>query len=199
MVLGAGPSLEEDLKGILENGVLGGFVLVSADGATTAVLQIAKAVPRIVVTDLDGRIRDLLQADGAGAVMVVHGHGDNISKLEEYVPKLVNKIGTTQVEPRPNVYNFGGFTDGDRAVFLAVEMGARLIVLAGMDFGQEVGKYSKAKPGSMSVKRMKLKIGKELLEWLATRTSIPLYDVTGRGEGVRWFKKITPEEILAIL
>lgn len=32
------------------------------------------------------------------------------------------------------VYNFGGFTDGDRAVFLAEALGASLIVVAGMDF-----------------------------------------------------------------
>lgn len=199
LIFGAGPSLEDDLKGLMAVGVLGAFVLVSADGATTAVLHVSKAVPRIVVTDLDGKIEDLLHADRLGAVMVVHGHGDNIPKLERIVPKLVHTIGTTQVKARPNVYNFGGFTDGDRAVFLAVEMGAKLIVLAGMDFGRDVGKYSKAKARPIDVKRMKLKMGKTLLEWLATRTTIPLYDVTRKGEGVRGYTKITPEEVLTVL
>ncbi len=199
LILGAGPSLEDDLRRLMAVGVLGAFVLVAADGATTAVLHVSKTVPRIVVTDLDGTIEDLLHADRLGALLVVHGHGDNIPKLEKLVPRLVHTIGTTQVRVRPNVYNFGGFTDGDRAVFLAVEMGAKLIVLAGMDFGQEVGKFSKAKPRSIDVKRRKLEVGKALLEWLATRTTIPLYDVTRRGEGVRGYQKITPEDVLAVL
>jgi uncharacterized Rossmann fold enzyme len=199
LILGAGPSLEDDLKGLMAVGVLGAFVLMAADGATTAVLHVAKAVPRIVVTDLDGNIEDLLDADRLGALLVVHGHGDNIPQLKRIVPQLGHTIGTTQVRARPNVYNFGGFTDGDRAVFLAVEMGAKLIVLAGMDFGQEVGKFSKAKPKSIDVKRKKLEVGKALLEWLATRTTIPLYDVTRRGEGVRGYQKLTPEEVLTVL
>ena len=131
--------------------------------------------------------------------MVVHGHGDNIPMLEQVVPQLVNPIGTTQVQPRPNVYNFGGFTDGDRAVFLATEMDARLIVVAGMDFGLKIGKYSKDKPRSISVKRKKLAMGKALLEWLASRTRVPLYDVTSRSEGIRGFQKITPSEALPLL
>lgn len=199
LILGAGPSLEDDLKEIMDVGVLGGFILIAADGATTAVLHVVKSFPRIVVTDLDGRIHDLLQADRAGALMAVHGHGDNIPMLERIVPQLDNPIGTTQVQPRPNVYNFGGFTDGDRAVFLAVEMDARLIVVAGMGFGSEIGKYSKDKPRSISVKRKKLKMGKALLEWLVCRTRVPLYDVTSRSEGIRGFQKITSREIVTLL
>ena len=41
------------------------------------------------------------------------------------------------------VHNFGGFTDGDRAVFLAVQLGAKKLILAGMDFGKVVSKYSR--------------------------------------------------------
>jgi uncharacterized Rossmann fold enzyme len=198
LVVGAGPSLDDDLTGLMEAGGLGGFVLVAADGATTAVLHVAKSVPRIVVTDLDGRIPDLLQADRAGALMVIHGHGDNIPILERIVPHVENPIGTTQVQPRPNVYNFGGFTDGDRAVFLATAMKARLVVIAGMDFGPEIGRYSKAKPRSIRVKRQKLTMGKALLEWLASRTGVPLYDVTCRGDGIRGFQKIPPRETLTL-
>lgn len=199
LICGAGPSLKEDLKKIIKIGVLGKFVLVSANGATTAIINIAKKIPNIVITDLDGRLEDILQTNKAGALLVVHGHGDNIKKLKNYVPKLINKIGTTQVDPRPNVHNFGGFTDGDRAVFLAIEMGAKLIVLAGMDFGQEVGKYSQKKSGSIRIKRMKLKIGKNLIEWLATKTSIPLYNFSSRGEEIKGFIKITSKDLLNII
>ena len=69
--------------------------------------------------------------------MVVHAHGDNMEALGKEVPRLKRVIGTTQSKPLKNVYNFGGFTDGDRGVFLAKEMGARSITLIGFDFRDE--------------------------------------------------------------
>lgn len=194
LVLGAGPSLEEDLRGLVELKLLNRFVVVAADGATTAVLDVTKSIPHIVVTDLDGEIEHLLQASKLGSIMVVHGHGDNIGKMKRYVPYFKNVIGTTQVEPRPNVYNFGGFTDGDRAVFLAVSMGAKLVVLAGMDLGSVVGRYSK-EFRSYSVKIRKLRICKELLEWISSKTSIPLYNITKYGERISGFKNISLPEL----
>lgn len=199
LVFGAGPSLEEDLQQITKENLLKKCAIISADGATTALLKVAKVVPSVVVTDLDGNIDDLLRADRLGSVMVVHGHGDNIDKLQAYVPKFKSVVGTTQVEPRPNVYNFGSFTDGDRAVFLAVVMGAKLVALAGMDLGRVVGRYSKKKVRSVEVKILKLKICKELLEWLASRVNIPLYNVTGRGESIAGFIKVTSSELTKIV
>jgi hypothetical protein len=195
LVFGAGPSLEEDLRQIAEENLLKKCALIAADGATTALLKLAKVVPDVVVTDLDGDVDDLLCADRLGSVMVVHGHGDNISRLRRHVPRLVNVVGTTQVEPRPNVYNFGGFTDGDRAVFLAVAMGAKLVALAGMDLGRVVGKYSKTQVRSVEVKILKLKICKELLEWLASGVDIPLYNITTQGEKINGFKDVTTQAL----
>jgi uncharacterized Rossmann fold enzyme len=199
LVFGAGPSLEEDLHQIAKENLLKKCAIVSADGATTALLKLARVIPDVVVTDLDGKINDLLRAESLGCVMVVHGHGDNIDRLRKYVPKLKNVIGTTQVKPRPNVYNFGGFTDGDRAVFLAVFMGAKLVALAGMDLGQVVGKYSKKRARSVEVKILKLKICKELLEWLAFRVNVPLYNVTRYGEDIKGFVNITCSELARIV
>ena len=51
-----------------------------------------------------------------------------------YVPQLENVIGTCQCRPPEGLYNFGGFTDGDRSVFLASELGALSIELVGFDF-----------------------------------------------------------------
>jgi uncharacterized Rossmann fold enzyme len=108
------------------------------------------------------------------------------------VPTFSKAVGSTQRHPRSNVYNFLGFTDGDRAVFLAAGMGAKLIALAGMDFGFTVGKYSKKVVSSVEVKRKKLQIGKELLEWLAAETGekIGLYNITANGEKIKGFKTI---------
>ncbi|MDH5635517.1 MAG: DUF115 domain-containing protein [Candidatus Bathyarchaeota archaeon] len=199
LVFGAGPSLEEDLQQIAKENLLKKCVIISADGATTALLKVAKVVPSVVVTDLDGNINDLFRADRLGSVMVIHGHGDNIDRLQAYVPKFKSVVGTTQVEPKPNVYNFGGFTDGDRAVFLAVVMGAKLVALAGMDLGRVVGRYSKKQVRSVEVKILKLKICKELLEWLASRVDIPLYNITRRGERIEGFIKVTSSELTKIV
>jgi uncharacterized Rossmann fold enzyme len=196
LVFGAGPSLEETIRQLLEYQVFDHFILVSANGATSALLEMTGETPNIVVTDLDGRIDDLLRANKAGAFMAIHGHGDNVHLLKKYVPKFKNKIGTTQRTPRPNVYNFGGFTDGDRAVFLSLEMEARAVVLAGMDFGEEMGSYSKTKIGSIEVKRLKLKWGKTLLEWLSTRTSIPLYNIIAHGEKISGFANVSSKDLL---
>ncbi len=197
LVFGAGPSLEDNLKQVMQEGVLHDFVSVVADGATSALLHVADAVPDVIVTDLDGVVSDIVSAQQRGALIVIHAHGDNIEQLKRFVPDFSSALGSTQVEPRPNVYNFLGFTDGDRAVFLAAAMGAKSIVLAGMDFGSVVGKYSKQQVKSLAVKREKLKISRELLEWLAQQThkDIGLFNMTGGGEEIRGFKNILPQDL----
>ena len=137
VVFGAGPSLEEGVKGLEKEGK----TLISADGATSCLLENG-IYPDIVVTDLDGEIKDLMLADRFGAIMVVHAHGDNIEKIKSILPNIKTPVVTTQVEPLENVHNFFGFTDGDRAYFLAKYFQAKSIELVGFDFGEIVGKYS---------------------------------------------------------
>lgn len=108
--------------------------VISADGATTG-LRAQELVPDIIVTDLDGPVEDQLRAGAAGAVLVVHAHGDNVPALQRWVPEMRPPIlGTTQIDPPEGLFNFGGFTDGDRAVMMAEELGAEVIVLIGFDF-----------------------------------------------------------------
>lgn len=199
LIFGAGPSLKKDIQRIQEANILKYFVSMTIDGATTAYLEIIKNPPHIIVTDLDGRVNDQLRAHELGSIIVVHGHGDNIPKLLEHVPKLKKVLGTTQVEERQNVHNFGGFTDGDRGVYLSVKMNAKLIVLAGMDLGNEIGEYSKTVINSKPKKILKLRFCKELLEFLATTTKIGLYNLTHKGVTIKGFRKTSPNEILDIV
>ncbi|MFN4133715.1 MAG: 6-hydroxymethylpterin diphosphokinase MptE-like protein, partial [Candidatus Hadarchaeales archaeon] len=174
IVFGAGPSLEEDLVAL---SLKGWFkkVIISADGATTAVMKYGR--PDIIVTDLDGEVKDQLEAWERGAWLVVHGHGDNLRRVEEVVPKLTGRvIGTTQMEPFGKLFNFGGFTDGDRGAFMAWALGASKIYLAGMDLGKVVGKYSGKK--DLSRKILKLEICGELLSWLAGRLGAKIINLT---------------------
>lgn len=108
--------------------------IIAADGATEVLIR-AGLLPSIIVTDLDAEnVEAEVDASREGAVVLVHAHGDNIPVIKDVVPRLENVVGTTQAKPLLNVHNFGGFTDGDRAVFLADHFGAEEIDLVGFDF-----------------------------------------------------------------
>ena len=129
LVCGKAPKLQDDIKRV----DFKKYVTIAADGATSILLGNG-IIPDIIVTDLDGNMDDEASANKQGAIMVVHAHGDNEDALDEELPRLKRVIGTTQSKPLHNVHNFGGFTDGDRSVFLAQEFGARTITLIGFDF-----------------------------------------------------------------
>jgi len=112
------------------------------------------------------------------------------------VKKMKNCVGTTQTNPFNKIQNFGGFTDGDRGVFLASHFGAKKIILFGMDFGNQIGKFSNTKRSERKIKLKKLKIGKDLLIWLSTITKSELFTTSKSIEG---FKKITYEELDIII
>ncbi len=166
-IFGAGPSLERLRR-------IPGGTRIACDGATSFLLEHG-AVPEIIVTDLDGRVEDLLEANARGSVVVIHAHGDNREKLRRYAPLFANVVATTQARPFDEVHNFGGFTDGDRAVFLAEHFKAREIYLYGMDFHSEVGRYSFSRESQ--VKRKKLLWGERLIRLLEER-----------GAPVRWVR-----------
>ena len=138
-VVGAGPSLDRTPPNILE-----GKIVVAADGAVTW-LRNNGLVPHVVVTDLDGQPDDLEWASKCGAAMVVHAHGDNRQAIASLAPNLGPLLyGTYQGPPLPlePMQNIGGFTDGDRAVVLCEELGARQATLIGFDFDAPPSPYS---------------------------------------------------------
>ena len=172
-VIGAGPSLPSCIS-ILKK--YKKITKIVADGATKAIIE-NNLKPCIVVTDLDGDIKSLKKAGRTNTMMVVHAHGDNTEKIH-LVKYFKNCIGTTQTKSVGKVHNFGGFTDGDRCVFLANHFKAKKIILLGMDFGTRIGKYSKVKVENRAIKIAKLRRGKKLLEWLAPKSKSDLYSTT---------------------
>jgi len=166
IVFGAGPSLENSIE--INKKEFSDKINIAADGATTALLE-KNILPDIIVTDLDGKVSDQIIANSKNSIVVVHAHGDNIDKIKRYVPEFKWKIiGSTQTNPKAykNVYNFGGFTDGDRAVFLASHFNAKKIHLIGFDFDGEIGKYSFSKDKDNNLKLKKLKWCKYLVDLL---------------------------------
>jgi hypothetical protein len=152
-VCGNAPSLEFDIR---DARLVTRFewTIMAADGATSVLIKNG-IIPDVIVTDLDGTIGDIFYANKLGAIVVVHAHGDNIEELKMVVPQLSNVIGTTQTEPLENVHNFGGFTDGDRCVFIANEFSAARIELSGFDFED---------PTVDDIKKKKLKWAEKLIE-----------------------------------
>ena len=189
-VIGAGPSLSSCISILKKHKKITRIV---ADGATKAIIE-NDLKPHIVITDLDGEIKSLKKAGGTNTIMVVHAHGDNIEKLH-FVKNFKNCIGTTQSKPTGGIYNFGGFTDGDRCVFLANHFKAKKIILLGMDFGTRIGRCSKSEVENRTTKIAKLRRGKKLLEWLAKKSGSDLYSTTK----IKGFTKINLQKIDTII
>jgi hypothetical protein len=166
IIFGAGPSLENSI--ITHKKMFANTLKIAADGATTALLKY-NICPDIIVTDLDGKVPDQVKANSDGSIVVIHAHGDNIDKIKKYVPKFKGEIvGTTQINPEPydNIHNLGGFTDGDRAVYLADHFCAKKIFLTGFDFNNEIGPYSFSENKNKTLKLKKLKWCKTLINML---------------------------------
>jgi len=191
LVIGAGPSLSKAIPR-LKN--FEKTVKIVADSAVKPLVDNG-IKPDIIVTDLDGDENVLKKIGRTKTIFVVHAHGDNIDKLE-LMKNFKNCLGTTQTKPFGKLHNFGGFTDGDRAVFLANYFNAKKIILLGMDFGNKIGKFSNTKPRDRKIKIKKLKKGKTLLEWLALKTKSELFTTS---DPIRGFKKITIKNLDIII
>ena len=156
LACGNAPGLRAELSKI----DLSAFVIIAADGASAAFMDMGR-VPEVICTDLDGNsesdIEKEILACELGSIVLIHAHGDNLDKLEKYVPRIKRFIATTQAEPFDKVYNFGGFSDGDRCVFVAQNFRAKSVRLAGFDFED---------PCVNPIKKKKLKWAKELIGML---------------------------------
>jgi uncharacterized Rossmann fold enzyme len=129
-VCGNAPCLPHELGGIEG--------CIFAADAASEVLWRSGIRPDAVFTDLDGATDDYLVMNRKGTVMVIHAHGDNIPLLLHWVPLFPGPVvGTTQGRPFPPLYNFGGFSDGDRAAFAADSLGADRICFVGFDLDDQ--------------------------------------------------------------
>ena len=147
-----------------------GVAVVAADGATRTCLE-AGIVPAVIVTDLDGPVSSEVEANGRGALVVVHAHGDNVAALERWVPEFPGElVGSWAGPPRDGLVNPGGFTDGDRAAYLAEDAGASRILLWGFDLAA----VDEADAAAREVKRRKLAWAERLLGELASSGRTPL-------------------------
>ena len=190
-VIGSGPSL---LRAIPRLQNYKKSIKIAADSSLKILIENG-VIPDIIITDLDGDESTLKKIAKTRSIFVVHAHGDNIEKLK-LAKKFKNCIGTTQSNPFDKIQNFGGFTDGDRGVFLANHFKAKKIILFGMDFGKRIGKFSNTKKIEKKTKLMKLKKGESLLEWLSTIAKSELFTTS---KSIKGFKKISYKELDIII
>ena len=190
-VIGSGPSLSIAIPKLKK---LEKSIKIAADSSLKPLVDNG-IIPDIIVTDLDGNEDTIKKISKTKSIFVIHAHGDNIEKLQ-MVKKMKNCIGTTQTNPFNKVQNFGGFTDGDRGVFLASYFNAKKIILFGMDFGNQIGKFSNTKKSDRETKLKKLEIGRDLLIWLSTITKSELFTTSKPIEG---FRKIPYKDLDIII
>jgi len=166
-VVGAGPSLRASLGRVAE-----ADRVVAASTAGKILREVGIHVD-LLVTDLDGDPPTARKLTRAGTPVAVHAHGDNADAVRRHVPTFEepNVLPTTQAEPRPPVQNFGGFTDGDRAAFVADAFGAASLTFPGWDLDD---------PTVDQEKRHKLQWAARLLAWLERRREESFAVLDGR-------------------
>jgi len=170
-VAGAGPSLEAEADRAADADV----VLAASTAADR--LQAEGVAIDCMVTDLDKNADTGRELTADGTPVVAHAHGDNIPALETHVPTYDSEfvVPTTQAAPVPPVRNYGGFTDGDRAAFLADHFGAASLVFPGWDFDD---------PSVTAEKRQKLRWAERLLRWLEQRRGERFDVLDGRRDDI---------------
>ncbi len=132
--------------------------------ASTAVdtLHAADIDVDCMVTDLDKNPETAAALTRQGVPVAAHAHGDNGSAIREWLPRFDAEwtLTTTQATPVGPVHNTGGFTDGDRAAFLADHVGAGELCFPGWEFDD---------PDVGAIKAKKLEWAARLLRVLERR------------------------------
>jgi uncharacterized Rossmann fold enzyme len=157
-IAGAGPSIEN--ASAARRAREADAVLAASTAAD--VLLAADVAIDAMVTDLDKNPETARRLSESGVPVVAHAHGDNVPAVREWLPRFRTEhvLATTQARPRGDVHGFGGFTDGDRAAFLADHFGAAELVFVGWDLEDPTVDPTKAR---------KLRWAERLLAWLEAR------------------------------
>ncbi len=159
VVVGAGLSESSELPN--EN-------LIVADGALRASLK-RDIIPEWIISDLDGYIPDIVWASQNGSNVIIHAHGDNLSRVSLYSNQIKPKCITTTY-PSPHTFSWGGFTDGDRSLMMCLSLECNSVRLVGFNF-EKIGEFT----GEYSPRKLeKLQWAKKIIKECQKRTSTHL-------------------------
>ncbi|OYR39271.1 hypothetical protein DJ82_10020 [Halorubrum sp. Ib24] len=168
-VAGAAPRLADDV-----DLARGADVVVAASTAADVLRERGVAVD-CMVTDLDKNPETAAALTREGVPVAAHAPGDNLPAVRKWLPRFDDEwtLATTQAAPTGVVVNTGGFTDGDRAAFLADHVGAGRLVFPGWEFDD---------PDVGPMKARKLDWAARLLRWLERRRGEQFDVLDGRRE-----------------
>ena len=155
-IAGAAPCLVDEIAVAHE-----ADIVVAASTAADVLRSQGIAVD-CMVTDLDKNPESAAELTRSETPVVAHAHGDNVPAVREWLPRFDEEwtLTTTQAAPVGPVQNTGGFTDGDRAAFLADQVGAARLTFLGWDVDD-----ANVNP----LKARKLTWAARLLRWLERR------------------------------
>ncbi len=199
IIAGAGPSLEKDLIYLMESSLNLKSSLIAINGATTLFKE-KNIIPTAVISDLDGDLSAIKWAIKSGSLTLIHAHGDNLNIVANFLNEFHDIIlksdvwGTTQCKPKNILFNFGGFTDGDRAIFIGFHFQSPVIGLIGFDFGREIGYYSNFNSPKIKNKRFKMKkfkIALNLISKFYSSHTGHRYNLSSTGEEIIGFPKVS--------
>jgi len=157
--------------------------IVAADGSTAFLIS-RGYMADVLVTDLDGPIWALVRAARLGALPLIYLHGDNYVHATMLAEKIFDRLAVSaQCIPGPYrgspyerlVLPATGFTDGDRAAWLALCCGSRRLLLLGMETrahslaGTKTWLASDTPPAP--AKKAKLAIAERLLQLALARAA----------------------------
>ena len=142
VIIGAAVEKQEIAELNLEN-----TAVIAADGSVGAMIDYKFLT--CIISDLDGG-KHIDLAAAKNQRFVLHAHGDNLSRWRQTVdnwsrfktpPEIILSHQTN--ESMNGMYNFGGFTDGDRAVCFALWAGVKVKQIDLIGFStQKVGAWS---------------------------------------------------------
>jgi uncharacterized Rossmann fold enzyme len=133
--------------------------MIVADGAVGAINNFEKLI--CIVSDLDGNPH-LDRAALESQRFIIHAHGDNITRWKDSMEKWSNLPSPPEIvlshqtdDELQDMYNFGGFTDGDRAVCFALWAGVNIDKIELFGFSTtHVGEWSGSTDKKMKMKKL---------------------------------------------
>lgn len=140
-------------------------LLVAVEGRSLSILRGMGLSPQVIVTDFDFEPNELI---GYKGLVLGHAHGDNGPAFAKYAPLMERIIPTVQSWPHGCSILPPGFTDGDRAVYLAAYLGAEVIHVYGFKPGLVIKRDD-------AIKRAKLALASVFINRVARLTDVRIY------------------------
>lgn len=144
-------------------------IVLAPDGGLVPLIM-AKVRPLVITTDADSSSKIMSMAFQLSRYIALHVHGDNMTQVALAINSIDRDklIPTSQVLTPLCILPVGAFTDGDRAVALALELGAESVRVIGFDFDRVSCLHKDLCDQRPQPKLTKLRVAKAVIDLLAS-------------------------------